>query len=597
MSKDNVTVKHRRAPRLLSMGVVVSMILTAAQPERTSAQAGAIDSPPAYRTLNDRLKPREYKSLEEWKRRASYLREHILASAGLLPLPVRTPLRAQIFGERRHSDYSVFNVYFESLPGFYVTGNLYRPAGPGPFPAILSPHGHWAFGRLENTANTSGPGRAINLARQGFVVFSHDMIGFTDSRQLSHDFGGKRENLWGLSLSGLQLWNSIRSLDFLESLPDVDRERIGATGESGGGTQTFLLAAVDERVKVAAPVNMISLHMQGGCLCENPPGLRLDTDNVELAALIAPRPLLMVSATGDWTNETPQLEYPAMRSFYALFDAEAHVHAVQFQAPHNYNRESREAVYSWMARWFQHAAPDLHVGERAFEPDRLADLLVFHSRPLPEAALNAGQLTEQWIASARAQLAQADRRDAERALLHALALERHQPPNDGTKPGVVVLAGENPELRAALERGGLLLRPVTLTPYDAEAAAKIAHFETYNRTLASQRVADIVRALDANPGAALLATGDLGPAALMAVAVAPVHQAVIDIAQFDNDSDDSFIERLYIPGVRRAGDFGTAIAMSTGSVVVHDAGARFKLPGVRLQSRKLEPREIIALIR
>ena len=151
----------------------------------------------------------------------------------------------------------------------------------------------------------------------GFVVFSYDMIGYNDSRQLTHAFGGPREQLWGLSLAGLQLWNSIRSLDFLESLPYVKRDAIGITGESGGGTQTFMLAAADARVAAAVPVNMISLHMQGGCLCENPPGLRLDTTNVEIAATIAPRPMLMISATGDWTSDTLELEYPAVRALYA----------------------------------------------------------------------------------------------------------------------------------------------------------------------------------------------------------------------------------------------------------------------------------------
>ena len=226
----------------------------------------------------------------------------------------------------------------------------------GRFPAILSPHGHWAYGRFENSATASVPGRAINLARQGFVVFTYDMIGYNDSWQLEHrSFGGPREKLWGLSMAGLQLWNSIRGLDFLESLPYVQRDKIGATGASGGGTQVFLLAAVDQRVAVAAPVNMISLQMQGGCLCENQPGLRLDTTNVEIAATIAPRPLLMVSATGDWTTNTLEREYPAVRAIYALQGAADRVHAVRFEAPHNYNQASREAVYAWMARWLQNA--------------------------------------------------------------------------------------------------------------------------------------------------------------------------------------------------------------------------------------------------
>ena len=290
-----------------------------------------------YRTLDDKYKPPVYGDAERWKQRAAYLKEHILASAGLLPMPARTPLRAEIFDEVKRTDYTVSKVYFESLPDFFVTGNLYRPTAKGPFPGILAPHGHWAYGRLENTSLNSVPGRAINLARQGYVVLTHDMVGYNDSRQLPHTFGGKREALWGLSLAGLQLWNSIRALDFLQSLPDVKPDAIGVTGESGGGTQTFLLAAVDDRVKVAVPVNMISLHMQGGCLCENPPLLRLDTNNVEIAATIAPRPLLMISASGDWTVNTMDLEYPAVRDAYKLWDAVDLVSAVRFTAEHNYN--------------------------------------------------------------------------------------------------------------------------------------------------------------------------------------------------------------------------------------------------------------------
>jgi hypothetical protein len=260
-----------------------------------------------YRTLDNRFATPRYSSLRDWQARALELRTHILASAGLVPMPEKSALNATVFGDIVRDDYIVSRVHFESLPGFFVTGNLYRPAAGGPFPAIVSPHGHWTYGRLENTPTNSGPGRAIGLARQGFVVFAYDMVGYLDSQQLPHTFGGRREQLWGLSLAGLQLWNSIRAVDFLESLPYVKRDAIGATGESGGGTQTFLLAAVDDRIRVAVPVNMISLHMQGGCLCENLPGLRLETNNVEIAATIAPRPMLMVSATGDWTKETMEV--------------------------------------------------------------------------------------------------------------------------------------------------------------------------------------------------------------------------------------------------------------------------------------------------
>ena len=555
-----------------------------------------------YRTLDDRFVVRHPASLEAWHGRAAYLREHILASGGLLPLPERTPLDPQIFDERKHEDYTVSKVYFESRPGFFVTGNLYKPIGPGPFPAVLSPHGHWAYGRLENSESASVPGRAINLARQGFVVLTYDMIGFNDSRQLTHSFGGPRESLWGLTLAGLQIWNGIRSLDFLESLPEVDRSRIGCTGASGGGTQTFLITAVDDRVRVAAPVNMISLHMQGGCLCENPPGLRLDTDNVELAATIAPRPLLMVSATGDWTSETMQLEYPEMRRFYALFEgAEDRVHGVQMQAQHNYNRESREAVYAWMARWLKGAPPDVRVAETPFEPDRLRDVLVFLDRPLPGHAVTASELTEGWIASAKRQLREADPLLLRRALLHALSLE---PPGDaGVPPAgrgsapVVVLATERRELPGALVKAGFSVRRVSFTPFDAEAASKISRFETYNRTPASQRVADVAQALTAAPRAILIADGEAALPALLAQAAAPVARAIVEVSEFDNSSDPAFLERLYIPGLRRAGDLQTAVSMSTGPIFIHGAGSRFKLEGPSIEPRRLTVREILELAR
>lgn len=589
-------------PLLVASGLMAGVALAA--PIRAGAPPAPPRSAAGYRTLDDRFAVRHPSSLEEWRRRAAYLREHILASAGLLPPPERTPLEAQVFDEQRHADYSVSKVYFESLPGFFVTGNLYAPRGAGRFPAVLSPHGHWPYGRLENSESASVPGRAINLARQGFVVLTYDMIGFNDSRQLSHDFGGRRESLWGLTLAGLQLWNGIRSLDFLESLPQVDRDRIGCTGASGGGTQTFLLAAVDDRIKAAAPVNMISLHMQGGCLCENPPGLRLDTNNLELAATIAPRPLLMVSATGDWTRETLQLEHPEMRRFYALYGAEDRLHAVQMQAEHNYNRESREAVYAWMARWLKDAPADVRVAEKPFAPDRLPNLLVFLDRPWPARAATPASLTEGWIASAKRQLRDSDPRALRAAFLHALSLE--PAPADAARQGsgargsrsrpVVVLASERPDLSGELRRAGFSVRPVSFTPHDAEAASKISHFETYNRTPAAQRVADLVQALRGAPGAVLVADGEAALPALLAQAVAPAERAILDVGEFDDSSDEAFVDRLYIPGLRRAGDLRTAVSMAKGGIVIHGAGPRFRIEGARIEQRRLSVPEIVKLI-
>jgi hypothetical protein len=361
---------------------------------------------------------RSYQSKEEWLARAAVLRKQILVSAGLWPTPVKQPLNPTVFGRVDRGDHTIEKVYFESYPGHYVSGNLYRPKNlTGKAPAVLCPHGHWSYGRLENTPLNSGPGRALSFARQGYIAFTWDMAGYNDSAAISHRFaighreGTSHEVLWGVNLLGLQLWNAIRALDFLLSLPEVDPERVACTGESGGGTQTFLLTGVDERIKVAAPVNMVSTTMQGGSLCENAPNLRIDTNNVELASLIAPRPLLLVSATGDWTKNTLQVEYPAIRNIYRLFGAEDKLHAVQMNAPHNYNQESREAVYGWFAHWLQGRAERTPLKERGLSIAALPELLVFFSRPRPANELNEEQLSESLIAAAQKQLATAQPRD------------------------------------------------------------------------------------------------------------------------------------------------------------------------------------------
>ncbi len=293
----------------------------------------------------------EFKTVAEWETKAAKLRKRILLSSGLYPLPEKTPLKTEITGKVQRDGYSIEKVKFEAYPGFYVTGNLYRPAGNGPFPGMVGPHGHWPTGRLEDGERGSVPGRGITLAKMGIVAFMYDMIGYNDSQQFPHDWGSEKEKLWGIHPFALQLWSSIRAVDFLQSLPDVIPDRIGCTGASGGGTQTFALTAVDPRIKVSAPVNMISSRMQGGCLCENAPILRLSNSNMMVGALMAPRPMLMVSASGDWTRETPRVEYPAIRSVYALYDAEDHVKNVHVNAGHNYNKTSREAMYRFMGRW------------------------------------------------------------------------------------------------------------------------------------------------------------------------------------------------------------------------------------------------------
>jgi hypothetical protein len=143
-----------------------------------------------------------------------------------------------------------------------------------------------------------------------------------------------------------------------------------------------------------------------------------------------------------------------------------------------------------------------------------------------------------------------------------------------------VLASDDRALAPALAAAGFTVRRVTFTPPDLEAASKIEHFETYNRTPASQRVADIARALLQSPRAMLVADGDAGPAAVLALALAPVERAVIDVGRFDTSSDVAYLDRLYVPGIRRADDLQTAVSMATGRVLIHNAGAAFDVRGI-----------------
>lgn len=335
----------------------------------------------------------DYKTVNEWEKRKKYLRQHILVCAGLWPLPPKTPLHPKYYHKIVHDDYTVETVTIEPYPGFYLGGNLYRPIGEGPFPAVLCPHGHFKYGRLTSNSITSIPGRCINFAKQGYVVFAYDMVGYNDTKQVSHTFADDSiSRLYGINLLGLQLWNSMRALDFLLSLPGVDTSRVGITGASGGGTQTFLLTAVDDRFQVAAPVNMVSNLMQGGDLCENAPGLRVNTFNVEIAAMIAPKPLLLVSDTHDWTYGTRNTIMPMMRSVYALYGAKNKLKNEHFDYPHNYNKVSREAVYQWFGKWLLHENDPDKLREKPFEVDSSKNLLAFMNKKTSDRVSTFEQL-------------------------------------------------------------------------------------------------------------------------------------------------------------------------------------------------------------
>ncbi len=305
------------------------------------------------RHLNLRYELPSYKTADEWLQRAKLLRLQVQIACGLFPPLSKTPLNPRRIVCYEDDDVVVERVVLETFPNFYLTGNLYRPKkGKPPYPAVLHPHGHvpQPEGRLYERERI----RAMAMAKLGFVVFAYDMVGYGDQFQVVHRAPETpQEHLWAISKGGVQTWNSTCAIDFLLSLPEVDKKRIGCCGSSGGGTQTFLLAAVDERLALAVPTKMVSAHMQGGCICENPPLLRVDTCNPEIVALFAPKPLLLISDDGDWTNETPRYEFPFVQSIYRLLNAEEKCANAHFSEGHEFAQGSREAYYNWAIRWLK----------------------------------------------------------------------------------------------------------------------------------------------------------------------------------------------------------------------------------------------------
>jgi dienelactone hydrolase/pimeloyl-ACP methyl ester carboxylesterase len=368
------------------------------------------------KTLNDYFPFIVPKTKEAWEARRKKLREQLLVATGLWPMPEKTPLNPVVHGKIERDGYTIEKVFFASMPGHTVCGNLYRPKIAGvdvKLPGVLFAHGHWVNGRFhdagEKTAAASvkaggepdvDRGRYFmqalpaTLAKLGFVVFQYDMIGYADSTAVPHreGFRDAEAELRSQSFMGLQTWNSVRSLDFLSSLPDVDPRKIGMTGASGGGTQTFLLAAVDDRLASAFPAVMVSTAMQGGCVCENCSHLRVNTGNVEIAALFAPKPQAM-SAANDWTKEMMTKGYPELQQLYGLYGTKERVLVKAWlEYGHQYNVHARQLMYSWFLKHL--AGKDEEVKEPPFKPVvPVTDLSVFdETHPRPKDELDAAKL-------------------------------------------------------------------------------------------------------------------------------------------------------------------------------------------------------------
>ncbi|PYU98403.1 MAG: acetylxylan esterase, partial [Acidobacteria bacterium] len=325
------------------------------------------------------------KDLSEWKRRRLEVRKQLLYMLGLDPMPERTPLRARTTRQFERDTYRVENIVFESLPGLYVTGNLYIPKGPvRRLPTVLYLCGHepgpWG-------AKVAFQHHGIWFARHGYVCLIIDTIEFGEISGIHH--GTHDLGMWywlslGYTPAGPEVWNAIRALDYLESRPEVDPHRIALTGISGGGAMTWFTAAVDDRPQVAAPACStwtVEHHVALNAVVENCDCIyfinTFMADLTTAAALIAPRPLKIISARQDPSFPSAGYHevYRRARPIYDLYGAADKLVEYDYDGPHADLLPFRKEADEWLNRWLTHDPTPFEEGEiKHEEPATMAAL-------------------------------------------------------------------------------------------------------------------------------------------------------------------------------------------------------------------------------
>jgi sugar phosphate isomerase/epimerase/dienelactone hydrolase len=326
----------------------------------------------------------QYNTVEDWERRKAELKPCIKEALQLAHLPASPNSKPIITPKRSYDGYSVENIAIEILPGVWINGSLYKPAKyKGKIPVILNPDGHWEKQRFRADCQY----RCAAFAKMGAMAFSYDLFAWGES-MLQFKYEDHRRSL---SMT-IQALGSIRILDYLLAQKDADTSRVAITGGSGAGSHSVLMTALDDRIKVSAPVVAISSYFYGGCPCES--GMNIHscagrTNNVEIAAMAAPRPQLLISDGGDWTDKMPGHDFPYLQKMYSWYGKKEDVQNVHLpNDKHDFGITKRVPLYEFMAKY-------LNLNMKAMQND---------SGRIDESKINIEKMEDMYVFGDKGQL-------------------------------------------------------------------------------------------------------------------------------------------------------------------------------------------------
>jgi len=331
-----------------------------------------------------------YHDVASWEQRKALLRPELYKALDLSPLPAKPDSKPIITPKRIYNGYTVENIALEILPGLYINGSLYKPLHyKGKIPVMLSPDGHWDKQRYRADCQL----RCATLARMGCMAYSYDLFAWGESL-----LQFKSEDHRTSIAQVVQTLGAIRILDYVLSLKETDPARVGISGGSGGGSHTVLMAAIDQRIKLSAPVVAVSSYFYGGCPCESGMPIHMcggGTDNVELAAMAAPNPQLLITDGKDWTAHMPEHDFPYLQKMYGYYGKTNLVENVHLpNEGHDYGPSKRNALYDFVARNFnlniksiEDKNGKIDESEVTIEPEKLMYVFGDHGERLPKDAI------------------------------------------------------------------------------------------------------------------------------------------------------------------------------------------------------------------